>query len=280
MPMFGSLVAGFVGPSKQLLYSFGRGALSLGTAYSPGAFPGHRRLSSACDGMKYLKQDEAVAIDQELFTEYGFSVDQLMELAGLSCAHAVASSFPRGKVLVVAGPGNNGGDGFVCARHLKLFGYTPSILYPKQSSSELMKRLVTQVTKMGISFVNEDSIKQPSNICNDYAMVVDAIFGFSFRPPLRPPFDTIIDAITKSAVPVFSIDIPSGWHVEDGPPADGAAISPSVLISLTAPKLCARHASGIPHYLGGRFVPQALADKYELALPPYPSTDCIVKLPS
>lgn len=72
----------------------------------------------------------------------------------------------------------------------------------------------------------------------------------------------------------------AGWHVEDGPPADGAAISPSVLISLTAPKLCARHASGIPHYLGGRFVPQALADKYQLTLPPYPSTDCIVKLSS
>lgn len=89
-------------------------------------------------------------------------------------------------------------------------GYTPSILYPKQSSSDLMKRLVTQVTKMGINFVNEDTIKQPSDISNDYALVVDAIFGFSFRPPLRSPFDTIIDAITKSAVPVFSIDVPSG----------------------------------------------------------------------
>uniref|UniRef100_A0A9J2PH48 NAD(P)H-hydrate epimerase n=1 Tax=Ascaris lumbricoides TaxID=6252 RepID=A0A9J2PH48_ASCLU len=280
MPMLGRLVAGFVSASKQSLLRFGRSDFPFETAYFSGAFPGYHRMSSACGGMKYLKQDEAIAIDQELFTEYGFSVDQLMELAGLSCAHAVASSFPRGKVLVVAGPGNNGGDGFVCARHLKLFGYTPSILYPKQSSSDLMKRLVTQVTKMGINFVNEDTIKQPSDISNDYALVVDAIFGFSFRPPLRSPFDTIIDAITKSAVPVFSIDVPSGWHVEDGPPADGAAISPSVLISLTAPKLCARHASGIPHYLGGRFVPQALADKYQLTLPPYPSTDCIVKLSS
>lgn len=75
-----------------------------------------------------FSQSEAIAIDQELFNDYKFSVDQLMELAGLSCATAVARGFPRDsfgqsdpQVLVVCGPGNNGGDGLVCARHLKLF---------------------------------------------------------------------------------------------------------------------------------------------------------------
>uniref|UniRef100_A0A183TZE9 NAD(P)H-hydrate epimerase n=1 Tax=Toxocara canis TaxID=6265 RepID=A0A183TZE9_TOXCA len=70
----------------------------------------------------------------------------------------------------------------------------------------------------------------------------------------------------------------TGWHVENGPPSAGVAIKPSVLISLTAPKLCARYASGVTHYLGGRFVPQSLADKYQLSLPSYPATDCIVRL--
>ena len=71
--------------------------------------------------MKFLNQQEAIQIDQELFNDYGFSVDQLMELAGLSCAQAIYSEYPKGRVLVIAGPGNNGGDGLVCARHLKLF---------------------------------------------------------------------------------------------------------------------------------------------------------------
>jgi NAD(P)H-hydrate epimerase len=47
--------------------------------------------------MKFLTQDEAINVDQELFNDYRFSVDQLMELAGLSCAHAIASSYPAEK---------------------------------------------------------------------------------------------------------------------------------------------------------------------------------------
>lgn len=76
--------------------------------------------------MKYLTQEEAQNIDQELFTKFAFSVDQLMELAGLSVAVALAKVYPlcekqSNNVLVCCGPGNNGGDGLVAARHLKMF---------------------------------------------------------------------------------------------------------------------------------------------------------------
>lgn len=56
----------------------------------------------------------------------GFSIDQLMELAGLSVASSILAEYPPskyGKILIVAGPGNNGGDGLVAARHLYHFGY-------------------------------------------------------------------------------------------------------------------------------------------------------------
>jgi NAD(P)H-hydrate epimerase len=63
-------------------------------------------------------------IDEELMgSQLGFSLDQLMELAGLSVASAVSSEYGKCRVLVVAGPGNNGGDGLVAARHLTHFGY-------------------------------------------------------------------------------------------------------------------------------------------------------------
>lgn len=73
-----------------------------------------------------------------------------------------------------------------------------------------------------------------------------------------------------------SIDIPSGWSVEQGP-SDGD-ISPQTLISLTAPKLCARYFKGKKHFLAGRFVPPILETKYQLNLPSYSGTDCCVEL--
>lgn len=60
----------------------------------------------------------------------GFSVDQLMELAGLSVACSLAAEYPPSshrRVAVLAGPGNNGGDGLVAARHLWQFGYEPTV---------------------------------------------------------------------------------------------------------------------------------------------------------
>ena len=71
-------------------------------------------------------QDQAKAVDEQLMGPLGFSVDQLMELAGLSVASSILAEYPPSKfvrILIVAGPGNNGGDGLVAARHLYHFGY-------------------------------------------------------------------------------------------------------------------------------------------------------------
>lgn len=217
--------------------------------------------------IKYLNQSEAGAIAQDLFNEYGFSVDQLTELDGLSSAQAVHSFYEKGKVLVIAGPGNNGGDGLVCAKHLKTFGFTPSILYlnPEPSQNELMNRLVKQTTLMDIPYV--ESI--PKDF--DYSLIIDAIFGFSFKPPIREPFGNILKTVANSKVPVFSIDIPSGWDVDNGPSADESVptLKPDALISLTAPKLCAKYFEGRAHFFGGRYVPPSLDRKYTLNLPVY-----------
>ena len=69
-------------------------------------------------------------MDEELMGPLGFSVDQLMELAGLSVAQAVRTEFlpsSHRRVLIIAGPGNNGGDGLVAGRHLHHFGYTVQV---------------------------------------------------------------------------------------------------------------------------------------------------------
>nr|XP_022305749.1 NAD(P)H-hydrate epimerase-like isoform X1 [Crassostrea virginica]XP_022305750.1 NAD(P)H-hydrate epimerase-like isoform X1 [Crassostrea virginica] len=231
--------------------------------------------------LKYLGQEEAQKIDDELFTEYAFSVDQLMELAGYSCAVAIAKCYPpekltpsNGAVLVCCGPGNNGGDGLVCARHLKLFGYNPSLFYPKKPNKPLFDNLTKQCLGMELPFLSEFP-GDPETLQASYGLVVDALFGFSFTPPVRPAFAGVLDILRRVRVPVCSVDVPSGWHVEDGDPE---GLQPDLLISLTAPKKCAKHFKGRYHYLGGRFVPRILEQKYDLQLPPYPGTECVVQL--
>ncbi|KAL0962594.1 hypothetical protein UPYG_G00342210 [Umbra pygmaea] len=240
----------------------------------------NQQASTMAQSIKYLGQEEAQHIDEELFSEYGFSVDQLMELAGLSCATAIARAYPtsslvkaKPSLLVICGPGNNGGDGLVCARHLKLFGYEPTILYPKRPNKPLFQGLTTQCEKMDITFLTE--IPEAMVIDKAYNLVVDAIFGFSFKGAVREPFGSILDVLKKTTVPIASIDIPSGWDVEEGS-TDG--LQPDMLISLTAPKKSASRFRGRYHYLGGRFVPPALEKKYQLNLPKYSNTDCVYQL--
>jgi NAD(P)H-hydrate epimerase len=88
-------------------------------------------------------------------------------------------------------------------------------------------------------------------------VVLDAIFGFSFKPPLRAPFDKALPLVAKCKKPVVSVDIPSGWDVDTGRgnTAVEGVLDPEVLVSLTAPKEGVKAFQGI-HYLGGRFIPK------------------------
>lgn len=88
--------------------------------------------------------------------------------------------------------------------------------------------------------------------CSD--VILDAIFGFSFKPPIRAPFNEVLPILNQARLPIVSVDIPSGWDVEKGNDL-GVGLQPNVLISLTAPKEGVRDFRG-KHFLGGRFVPK------------------------
>ncbi|EUB58794.1 hypothetical protein EGR_06343 [Echinococcus granulosus] len=112
---------------------------------------------------------------------------------------------------------------------------------------------------------------------SSYDLIVDALFGFGFRPPLKPDFAETVQRIASLKVPLASIDVPSGWDVGEKTETTDL-LQPDCLISLTAPKLCAHRFTGRFHFLGGRFVPPLLADKYNLCLPPYPGASPVVLL--
>lgn len=85
-------------------------------------------------------------------------------------------------------------------------------------------------------------------------VILDAIFGFSFKGPVRAPFDAALPLLSESKLPIVSVDIPSGWDVEQGN-AEGVGLDSDVLVSLTAPKEGVKAFKG-RHFLGGRFVPK------------------------
>ncbi|KAK6464773.1 YjeF N-terminal domain-containing protein [Scheffersomyces coipomensis] len=247
---------------------------------------------------KTLSAKAASQLDQELMSTGAFSIDQLMELAGLAVAQAVYKQYPptstsssssSQKVLVLVGPGNNGGDGLVAARHLKLWGgYDPILYYPKKSSkNQLYTNLLTQLVDLEVPEISTvDEVKHLLSVSNNVKLIIDALFGFSFKPPIREPFLELITYLSENhttIVPIVSIDIPSGWDVDNGP--GEIDINPTMLISLTAPKPCAAKfiESSSPdksHYLGGRFINQKIAKKYDIEdlIQKYKDDQLIVKL--
>ena len=169
-----------------------------------------------------------------------------------------------------------GGDGLVAARHLHAYGYQPLIYYPKPSKPDLFIRLQRQLKNLSIPFLDpQDSSTDIPREVAKADLIVDALFGFSFRPPVREPFGELIKILESPAdgdggtrrPKVLAVDIPSSWDVESGPPAEdqvGHDFMPEYLISLTAPKPCVRFWRGERHFVGGRFVPGQIAEKFGL----------------
>ena len=222
----------------------------------------------------------------------GFTLDQLMELAGLAVAQAVAIHYPphtHHNLLILCGPGNNGGDGLVAARHLCHFGYQRvALCSPKVPGPDhLHSRLTSLAAALGAQVLSWDDACTRLDVDKEVDLVVDALFGFSFDPSggIRAPYDAVLSRLTREPCPpIAAVDVPSGWPVDGTTtPSTGEGetaiprITPSMLISLTAPKQGCAHYVG-PHYLGGRFISPALRDRFQLQLPAYPGTDQIVRL--
>ena len=221
----------------------------------------------------YINAETSALVDKELMGSYNYSIDQLMEIAGLTVAKVVNNEFilklksskeKNIKIITLCGPGNNGGDGLVASRYLKEFGNNVEIFYPKKNTKNpLYTRLITQCENYEISIkekINEKK-EEYEKIFDQYDIILDALFGFSFKGEIREPFKTIITAMKKFENKIISIDIPSGFDIDKGNIFD--TFVPMGLVSLTLPKLCSKNFGGV-HYLGGRFVPKKLFEKFNL----------------
>lgn len=235
-----------------------------------------RELGTAAQRLQcsFLSAAQAQELDSLLMQEdgpYQFTLPQLMELAGLSVAHAVDNftavhkALPKSTpVVVVCGPGNNGGDGFVAARHLAVLGWeSVEVVAPKpvKDSQPHFRALLRQAEAAGVTIT--DTLR---SVEDTRSVVVDAVFGFSFTGAVRAPYDSVLQTLNKlrdaEQAIVCSVDVPSGWDVDRGYVGSGLR-EVDMVVSLTLPKLCCVNLSAV-HYLGGRFLPKDLAQRYSV----------------
>ncbi|XP_007994114.1 yjeF N-terminal domain-containing protein 3 [Chlorocebus sabaeus] len=240
--------------------------------------------SEAPEERRFLSTAEAAALERELLEDYRFGRQQLVELCGHASAVAVTKAFPlpalsrkQRTVLVVCGPEQNGAVGLVCARHLRVFEYEPTIFYPMRSLDLLHRDLTTQCEKMDIPFLSY--LPTEVQLINEaYGLVVDAVLGPGVEPgEVGGPCTRALATLKLLSIPLVSLDIPSGWDAETGSDAEDG-LRPDVLVSLAAPKRCAGRFSGRHHFVAGRFVPDDVRRKFALCLPGYTGTDCVAAL--
>jgi NAD(P)H-hydrate epimerase len=150
---------------------------------------------------------DAAAAESE---ESGAVGTELMENAGRAVAEAVRSLWQPRPVAVLCGPGNNGGDGFVAARHLAEAGWPVRLALLGERSG--LKGDAAQHA----SAWDGDVLELSPAILEDGCLAIDALFGAGLGRPLEGPARDTIQAVADGGFPVVAVDVPSGLSGDSG----------------------------------------------------------------
>lgn len=159
--------------------------------------------------MYILSCKEIYNTEKEAQDVYGISETILMENAGVALFNFVAKTADKkNKILVLSGPGNNGGDGFVLTRHLKANNYDADLYYPVNSNKygKAAKENLNILNKLNIS---SHDLSTLDNI-DEYDVIVDALFGIGLKRELDGIYKEIIEKVNKSGALKIAVDISSG----------------------------------------------------------------------
>lgn len=172
---------------------------------------------------KAITAEEMAEIDQKA-VEFGIPSLLLMENAGSAVARTTKTFGAKLKVAIFAGTGNNGGDGFVAARHLAnegakvnvfLIGDPGGIRTEEACLNWDVIQKMTQNIKIHV-VRNSSDLKKARYYLKRADVIVDAMLGTGLGGPLREPFAFAVRLINESGVPVVSVDTPTGLNPSTG----------------------------------------------------------------
>jgi hydroxyethylthiazole kinase-like uncharacterized protein yjeF len=199
--------------------------------------------------MKIVSAAEMREIDRVTSERFGVASTTLMENAGSAVARFILSHYPQAeRVGILCGKGNNGGDGFVVARKLVEAGRGVRVLLlcnPDELGGDaaiMFQKMLGTLRSLNVSpgIVREASGLDSSDAAEIFAadVMVDAILGTGFRPPVSPLYAAAIDKMNAVSAAIVAVDIPSGADADAMQPRAGLTgqARADAIVTFTAPR--------------------------------------------
>ena len=191
--------------------------------------------------MKIVTAAEMREIDRATSERFGMPSLTLMENAGTAVAELVLSRYPDAKrVALLCGKGNNGGDGFVAARKLQQGGREVRVVL-LADAAELRGDAAEMFARMGLSALAVQSHEDLQAAATQSAfasdVLVDALLGTGFRPPVTGLYGEAIAEMNARPAPIVAVDIPSGADADVLGEQTGAVVRADAIVTFTAPRL-------------------------------------------
>jgi ADP-dependent NAD(P)H-hydrate dehydratase / NAD(P)H-hydrate epimerase len=193
--------------------------------------------------MKIVTAAEMRAIDRATSERFGVPSLTLMENAGTAVAnHALIHYKNAPKITVICGKGNNGGDGFVAARHLDARGKSVALILladPAELNGDAAEMYRKLPMKAEIARSREELTGERARSLFSADLYIDAILGTGFKPPVQGLYAAAIAALNAAKAPVIAVDIPSGADADAMSPHDpeqGVVARANSVVTFTAPR--------------------------------------------
>ncbi len=182
--------------------------------------------------MKVLTSQEMRSLDRITIEEIGIPSPVLMENAARGVFETILREFPDARrILIVAGKGNNGGDGIAAGRLLYLKGKEVDLFLAlgEPKGDALLQLEIAK--RVGV----KELVEKPN--FGSYDLIVDALFGTGFEPPVRGEVAKLVEEMNSSGVPIVSVDIPSGLSADTGRVFE-PSVRATVTVTFQFPKVC------------------------------------------
>ena len=174
--------------------------------------------------MNCLTREQVRRLDQLAIEDYGIPGVVLMENAGRGVVEVMSALGVDGPVIILAGTGNNAGDGLVIARHLDLLGYQSVVVTctdPSQWQGDTATNYrIAQASQLDVRWLQDLNDAELETMLETAAWIVDAILGTGAVGAPRAPYDQLIRLANDSTARRLAVDIPSGLDCDSGLVAD------------------------------------------------------------